>query len=116
MALKALSIALIPLPSISITEVHKPLGSAGEISGSHDAFIWGNGGVLCPKHGAIARGMKAEYNRLARLHGEHETLPLYKEGNLFNFYLKVTGPAEQLSAADDGSPKSQGNQRQDHHP
>lgn len=95
----------------SITEVHKPLGSAGEISGSHDAYIWGNGGVLAPKNGPIAIGMKKEYNRLARLYGEQETLPLYKEGNLFNFYLRLTGEVQQLSAADP-QPSPSGNRWQ----
>jgi hypothetical protein len=94
----------------SLTVVHKPLGSAGEFSKSHDAMLWEAGGVLLPKNGPIAVGLAKEYQRLCDTHGLGDALHLYKEGNLYNFYLKkMTDPVQINSADTPGS--SSGNSR-----
>ena len=80
----------------SVTEVHKPLGSAGELSGTHDAVLWEDGGALLPKWSPIAKGLRREYARLLRIHGSRGVLPLYKENGLYNFYLQMRGPAKRV--------------------
>ena len=80
--------------------VHKPLGSAGEFSKTHDAMLWEAGGVLLPKNGPIAIGMAKEYERLCNRHGLNDALHLHKEGNLYNFYLKRLADPVQINSAD----------------
>jgi hypothetical protein len=82
----------------SVTEVHKPLGSGSEIAQGHDAVVWDDGGSLIPKNHPIAKGLRAEYWRLCAKHGTTELVQLHKEGPLYNFYVKLDGPAQQLSA------------------
>ena len=73
----------------SITTVHKPLGSASEFSETHDSILWSDGGYLLPKSSEIAKEMRAEFDRLSRLHGLQSCIPLWREGSLYNFYLKM---------------------------
>ena len=100
----------------TVTHVHKPLGSAGEFSKTHDAMIWDTGGVLIPKSSLVAKAMRSYYGALVKRYGDHGHLELVKEGNLFNIYLKKRGPVEELNALSDdagGSPaESSGNRRQ----
>ena len=84
----------------SVTNVHKPLIGASEVARKHDAFIWQDGGALVPKDSPVARGMRDAWWRLMEWHGDHMILPLHREGNLYNFYLKKVSPAE-LSPADE---------------
>jgi hypothetical protein len=89
---------------VQVTVVHKPLGSAGEFSKSHDAMLWEAGGVLLPKNGPIAVGLAKECQRLCDTHGLGDALHLYKEGGFYNFYLKkMTGPVQINSADTPGS-------------
>ena len=81
----------------SVTEVHKPLGSASEFSKSHDTMLWEEGGSMMPKNGPVARGMRQEYRRLVALHGEGDHLWLHREGALYNFYLKIDQEPDQLN-------------------
>jgi len=100
----------------SVTTVHKPLGSAAEFSKTHDCVLYEEGGMLIPKHSALAVGMRREYDRLVSIHGTCHALPIHREGSLYNFYVKPTaglsklGPRadEQQLNAKDGS----GNRRQ----
>ena len=79
----------------SVTEVHKPLGAAAELSQRHDAVLWEEGGFLIPKGSWVARRLRKELRKLLRKGGRSEgVLPLYREGNLYNFYLKKEGPTE----------------------
>ena len=80
------------------TTVHKPLGSAAEFSETHDSTIWHDGGALLPRKGPIAVGLRKEYWRLKRIHGDCHEIPLYREGQLYNFYLKRRGSLKKLSA------------------
>ena len=80
----------------SVTTVHKPLGSAGEFSASHDGWLWSDGGALIPRNHPVAVGLAKEYNRLVGIHGDEGILPLHKEGNLYNFYLKKEGKTEMV--------------------
>ena len=47
-----------------VTEVHKPLASACEISKYHDAFIFEEFGALIRRHSRVAEGLRREYPRL----------------------------------------------------
>ena len=84
----------------SVTNVHKPLIGASEVARKHDAFIWQDGGALVPKDSPVARGMRDAWWQLTAWHGDHAILPLHREGNLYNFYMKKVTPAE-LSPADE---------------
>ena len=99
----------------TVTHVHKPLGSAGEFSKTHDAWLWENGGVLIPKNSTVAKGMRGFYKTLVAKYGDKGHLDLIKEGNLFNIYLKKCGRVEELNALSDASDDasgSSGNNRQ----
>ena len=90
----------------SVAQVHKPLGSAADIGKNHDTFIWDGGGAIMPRSGAIARGMRKAFRMLCEEHGKGELLPLYREGRLYNFYLRKAGPTErapELSPVDAGA-------------
>ena len=79
---------------VCVTEVHKPLGAGSDLSVNHDAIIWEDGGALVPRRGKIAQGMRREYYRLCRQHGTDGILELYREGNLYNYYLKKVSDLE----------------------
>ena len=69
----------------NVAQVHKPLGSAAEISRRHDAFIWEDGGALVPRNNPIALGLRKEFYHLLRIYGGREVLQLHREGRLYNF-------------------------------
>lgn len=82
----------------SVAGVHKPLGSAAEFSKGHDCWLWSNGGMLIPKQGKLCQEMRRAFNELCRKHSDGTELPIYREGNLYNFYVQRTGSVEELSA------------------
>ena len=41
-----------------------------------------------PRAGKIADGLRQEFARLVKKHGETDLLPLYLENGVYNFYLK----------------------------
>ena len=88
----------------AVTAVHKPLGSAAEVSKGHDSFIWHNGGALVPKHHPVAVGMRRAFNELTKYYGKEEILPLYREGQLYNFYVKQSGKPVSVAGIDRKSP------------
>ena len=82
----------------TVTHVHKPLGSAAEFSRTHDAYIFDEGGYLIPKVSIVAKKMREYYNKLVQQHGSSTHLPLHREGNLYNIWLKQDGPSHELVA------------------
>lgn len=100
----------------TVTHVHKPLGSAGEFSATHDAYLFENGGYLVPKGSGLAQSLKDFLQQSLEKHGSRNVLELYKEGNLYNMYLKQSGAMKQLNALDSASSGSQAdpNGRQGH--
>ena len=60
-----------------VTEVHKRLAFANEISKYHDASIFGEFGALIPRHSRVAEGYGREYHRPCHLYGYRGILPLY---------------------------------------
>ena len=98
----------------TVTHVHKPLGSAGEFSRNHDAWLWKDGGVLLPRHGALATRMRNVYKALCNQYSDDQVIPLYKEGNLYNFYVQKRGKMDEVCAIDSSSSSSSGNSRQGH--
>ena len=72
-----------------LTSVNKPLMAAGEVSKMMGSFIHDIGGVLMERSGEIAKGMRPEYNRLRRLHGANELVPLRKENGTYNFWVQA---------------------------
>ena len=107
-----------------VADIHKPLGSAAEFSETHDSLLWHDGGALLPKRSPIAVGLRKEYWRLKGIYGDCHEIPLYREGQLYNFYLKRRGTLTKLSsfelsaqeeggeAVDAGAELSSGNPRQ----
>ena len=94
----------------TVTHVHKP-GSAGEFSATHDAYIFDDGGWLIPRNTSMAQAMRAFLRQLIDVNGERGMLKLYKEGNLYNIYLKQRGDLQELGTLDSDSASS-GNERQ----
>ena len=89
----------------SVTEVRKPLSSASDVAVNHDVLVWSSGGAIMPKRGPIAKGLKKAYWKLVKKHGCSDVLPLYREGSLYNYYLKQSGDPElaTLSAGGDAT-------------
>jgi len=102
----------------SVTEVHKPLGAGCDLSVNHDTFIWSDGGAVVPRWGPVAAGLRREYARLTKIHGTAGILPLYREGNLYNYYLEkvsdlTIAPMEEVAPQEgQASSSSSGNRRQ----
>ena len=80
------------------TTVHKPLGSAAEFSGNYDDLLWEEGGTLIPKKSRLAQELRRAYFSIWRRYGPEGELPIYREGNLYNIYLKQTGKPQRLDA------------------
>ena len=80
----------------SLTQLHKPLGSAGEFSKQFDSVLTDCGGWLLPRMGPIATGMGRELERLRWPLGEDGCVSLHKEHNVYNFYVKKNGPIQQV--------------------
>lgn len=64
----------------TVTHVHKPLGSAGEFSKSHDAYIFEDGGFLVPKTSPFADEVRKCIEECKRRFPFSGILPLHKEG------------------------------------
>ena len=86
----------------SVTEVHKPLGSAAEFAKSHDSFLWEDGGALVPKSHPVAIGMRKEWERLTQKHGLDQVMTLHRQGSLYNFYVKMPKEVIQISSVVEG--------------
>ena len=82
----------------TVTHVHKPLGSAAVFSRTHNAYIFDEGGYLIPKVSIVAKKMREYYNKLVQQHGSSTHLPLHREGNLYNIWLKQDEPSHELVA------------------
>ena len=50
-----------------------------------------------PRTGKIADGLRQEFARLVKKHGETDLLPLYLENGVYNFYLKEDAGAAELA-------------------
>jgi hypothetical protein len=98
----------------AVTSVHKPLGSGAQLSNKFDSFIGSKGGILVPKDHPVAHEMARYYQYLTDWYGKDGFIRLYREGNLFNFYVKKTGPSakkvEAMGSVGDAS--KSGNPRQ----
>ena len=80
----------------NVTSVHKCLVSASKLCIEGEQEIWLNstGGFVLPTKGPIARGLALEYERLVKIHGGREVLPVYQERGVYNFYFKMKKKAE----------------------
>ena len=56
--------------------------------------------------------MRNHYNRLTKHFTDQQVIPLYKEGNLYNFYVKKRGRMGEVCAIDSGTETSSANSRQ----
>ena len=67
-----------------------------------------------PRTGRIAEGLRREFARLVKKHGEADLLPLYLEQGVYNFYLREDAGAAELAPLDQQQQQSPppGNQRQ----
>ena len=75
----------------NVTNVHKCLASASRMCAGGKQEIWlnGEGGVVFPAEGPIAKGLAREYNRLVKKHGTSSLLPVYQERGVYNVYFKL---------------------------
>ena len=85
-----------------------------------DGWVGSDGGYLMPRTGKIAEGLRKEFARLVKKHGEADLLPLYLEQGVYNFYLREDSGAAELAPLyqqqqQQQSPPS-GNQRQAQRP
>ena len=81
----------------NVTSVHKCLVSASKLCREGEQEIWlhGEGGVVFPSAGPIARGLNLEYERLLALHGSSRVLPVYRERGVYNVYFKLIAKTEK---------------------
>ena len=97
----------------TVSEVHKPLASGGELARNHDSFLWADGGALIPRWSPVAQEVRQAFLASCQKHGTEDLVKLYKEGNLYNFYLKRSGAPSQLNPVESqGSQGSSGGRRQ----
>ena len=61
-----------------VADTHKTLVSVGVtcVAGGQEGWIGADGGYLMPRNGAIAQGLRTEFERLVRIHGKQQLLPL----------------------------------------
>jgi len=60
---------------------------------------------LVPKTHPLAKEMRRYYQELKHYYGNDGFVRLYREGNLFNFYIKKIGPTTKvLGAVDEPAP------------
>ena len=78
--------------------VRKPLGSAAEFSGSHDCFLWSSGGMLIPKAGRLAKELQKSIDHLYSKFADGTELPMYREGNLYNFCVRSAEVVEEVGS------------------
>ena len=81
----------------NITSVHKCLVSASKLctGGKQEIWLNGEGGVVFPSEGPIAKGLAREYERLVAVHGSSQLLPVYQERGVYNVYFKLLAKAEE---------------------
>ena len=91
----------------TVTHVHKPLGSAGEFSKTHDGYLFTDGGYLNPRSSWVAVKMRETLEQLLKTYQDTTVMKLHKEGNLYNIYLRRRGPAQEVSALDSDSSSGQ---------
>lgn len=89
----------------SVAGVHKPLGSAAEFSKGHDCLLWDSGGMLVPKQGKLALELRKAFDDLYSKFADGTEMPIHREGNLYNFYVKKSGPIQEVNAV--GTPGKQ---------
>ena len=64
-----------------------------------------------PRTGKIADGLRQEFARLVKKHGETDLLPLYLENGVYNFYLKEDAGAAELAPLSSSSSSSSSSRR-----
>ena len=84
----------------NVTSVHKCLVSASKLCTGDKQEIWlnGEGGVVFPSDGPIAKGLALEYERLVVIHGSSQLLPVYQERGVYNVYFKLLAKEKRMSA------------------
>ena len=74
----------------NVTEVSKPLLSAGQISKNYDAHIFEDGGVLIRRDSSMAKKVRNFMKKMNDKYGTKGQIKLYKEANVYNAYLKTS--------------------------
>ena len=65
-----------------------------------------------PRTGKIAEGLRQEFARLVKIHGEADLLPLYIEQGMYNFYLRDDAGSAELAPLDQPPPSGNGRRAQ----
>ena len=96
-----------------LADVHKTLVSAGEVAvQGYDGWVGSDGGYLMPRTGKIAEGLRQEFARVVKRHGEADLLPLYLEQGVYNFYLRGDAGSAELAPLDQPPPSGNGRRAQ----
>ena len=86
----------------NITEVHKPLASAGEVSTRMDAYVCEEGGILIRRDSPLGKKIKAMVMKALledKLGVQKDTIKMFKENGVYNFYIKASDvKVEQVNA------------------
>jgi hypothetical protein len=73
-----------------LAEVHKPLVAASKTAAlGFDSFTDHEGGLLIPRSGPVAQGLRKELKRLLWIHGDRNCVPMWLEKGVYNFYLDM---------------------------
>ena len=93
------------------------LCSAGDIAvkGGHDFYLGADGGHIIPLHSEIGKKMRDYFDYLVRWYGAGDLLPVYLEGNVYNFYMQrevvTVEEEEQQTSAERSSSSGNGSGR-----
>ena len=77
----------------TLTNCRRPLASAAQmLNAGRIAFMDKDGGLVIPDTSAFGRELTECYYRLLEKYGVTGCLPLYKEKQVYNFYLRLKSP------------------------
>ena len=74
----------------------------------YDGWVGCDGGYLMPRTGKIAEGLRQEFAKLVKIHGEPDLRPLNLEQGVYKFYLQDDAGSAELAPLDKPPPSGNG--------
>ncbi len=73
-----------------VANVHKVLASGVKVSERNDIWLGNDGGYIMPRHGPIAKEMRAHFEKVRLKYDEEDITPVYQERGtfVFDFWIK----------------------------
>ena len=73
-----------------VAKVHKVLASGVKVAERHDIWLGNDGGYIMPRHGPIAKEMRAHFEKVRLKYDEGDVTPVYQERGtfVFDFWVK----------------------------